>query len=50
MKVFSQEMIVIAQFAAVRFLLEERGVEINQQEGGRGWTPLHHCAYMAHHD
>eukprot|EP00884_Botryococcus_braunii_P004606 jgi/Botrbrau1/14146/Bobra.182_3s0087.1 len=34
---------------AAKFLVEERGAEVNQQEMERGWTPLHHCAYMAHH-
>ncbi len=33
----------------VRFLVEQRGAEVNQRDRGRGWTPLHRAARMAHH-
>ncbi len=36
------------QLACVRFLVEERGAEVNQADLGRGWTPLHRCAQVAH--
>lgn len=29
--------------------MEERGAPVNQRDTGRGWTPLHRCARMAHH-
>jgi hypothetical protein len=37
------------QLAAVRFLLEERGAEVNQQDRERGWTPLHRAACLYAH-
>ena len=33
----------------VRFLVEQRSVEVNQQDLKRGWTPLMRVAHMAHH-
>ena len=30
----------------MRFLLDERGAEVNQQDRERGWTPLHRAARM----
>ena len=30
----------------VKFLVEERGAEVNQQDRKRGWTPLHRAARM----
>lgn len=38
-----------AQMECVKFLVEERGVEINQQDVTKGWTPLMRCARMAHY-
>ena len=35
-----------AQVEAARFLLEERGAEVNQQDRHLGWTPLHRAARM----
>ena len=35
-----------AQIEAVRFLLDERGAEVNQQDRELGWTPLHRAARM----
>jgi hypothetical protein len=37
------------QLEVVRFLVEQRGVEINQQAIKTGWTPLMRCAQMAHY-
>lgn len=37
------------QMECVKFLVEERGVEINQQDITKGWTPLMRCARMAHY-
>ena len=37
------------QLHCVKFLLEQRKVEVNQQDLGRGWTPLMRVAHMAHH-
>ena len=37
------------QLACVRFLVERRGVAVNQRDRIRGWTPLLRCAHMAHH-
>lgn len=37
------------QLAVARFLVEQRGVEVNQRDSGRGWTPLMRCARMAHY-
>lgn len=37
------------QLACVKFLVEQRGVEVNQRDLNRGWTPLQRCANMAHH-
>lgn len=33
----------------VKFLVEQRNVEINQKDHRRGWTPLMRVAHMAHH-
>ena len=33
----------------VRFLVEQRSAEVNQQDLKRGWTPLMRVAHMAHH-
>ena len=33
---------------AARYLLEARGVEVNQRDIRRGWTPLMRCARVAH--
>lgn len=33
----------------VKFLLEERGVPVNQRCIRTGWTPLHRCAHVAHY-
>jgi len=33
----------------VKFLVEKRGVEVNQRDMSRGWTPLHRCARVAHY-
>jgi hypothetical protein len=30
----------------VKFLVEERGAEVNQQDRHKGWTPLHRAARM----
>ena len=40
---------MLLQIKAVKFLVEKRGVEINQQDRSRGWTPLMRCAQMAHY-
>lgn len=37
------------QLHCVKFLVEERGASVNQQEVGSGRTPLHRCARMAHY-
>ncbi|KAK9832373.1 hypothetical protein WJX74_008019 [Apatococcus lobatus] len=37
------------QLECVKFLVEQRGANVNQQDCRRGWTPLHRCARMAHH-
>ncbi len=37
------------QLECVRFLVEQRGAEVNQPDRGKGWTPLHRAARMAHH-
>lgn len=37
------------QLHCVKFLVEKRQVEVNQQDHRWGWTPLHRCAHMAHH-
>ena len=37
------------QMEAVRFLIEERGSEVNQRAQKTGWTPLMRCAQMAHY-
>ncbi|EIE26124.1 hypothetical protein COCSUDRAFT_61118 [Coccomyxa subellipsoidea C-169] len=37
------------QLECVRFLVEQRGASVNQGDLGRGWTPLHRCAHMAHY-
>ena len=37
------------QLRCVKFLVEQRNVEVNQQDHGRGWTPLMRVAHMAHH-
>ena len=29
--------------------MEQRGAEVNQRDRGKGWTPLHRAARMAHH-
>ena len=29
--------------------MEQRGVEVNQRDAGRGWTPLMRCARVAHY-
>lgn len=39
----------LLQLECVRFLVEQRGARVNQRDVGRGWTPLHRCANMAHH-
>jgi len=33
----------------VKFLIEQRGVEVNQRDITRGWTPLHRCGRVAHY-
>ena len=33
----------------MRFLVEDRGVEVNQQDAKVGWTPLHRAARVAHY-
>ena len=35
--------------SCVKFLVETRGAHVNQQTAKTGWTPLHHCARMAHY-
>ena len=37
------------QLACVKFLVEARNAQVNQQTAKSGWTPLHHCARMAHY-
>ena len=37
------------QLRCVKFLLEQRGAQVNQQDKREGWTALHRCARMAHH-
>ena len=37
------------QMEAVRFLIEERGAEVNQRVQKTRWTPLMRCAQMAHY-
>lgn len=37
------------QLECVKFLVEQRGANVNQQDCKQGWTPLHRCARMAHH-
>ena len=37
------------QLEMVKFLVERRGVEVNQRDAARGWTPLHRCARVAHY-
>jgi ankyrin repeat protein len=37
------------QLACVKFLVEQRKVEVNQRDLRKGWTPLLRCANMAHH-
>ncbi|KAK9861407.1 hypothetical protein WJX84_003615 [Apatococcus fuscideae] len=37
------------QLECVKFLVEQRGAHVNQQDYKQGWTPLHRCARMAHH-
>lgn len=37
------------QLACVKFLVEARNAQVNQQTAKFGWTPLHHCARMAHY-
>lgn len=34
----------------VKFLIEERGVEVNQRAISNGWTPLHRAARVAHYN
>ena len=33
----------------VNYLLEERGVPVNQRCARTGWTPLHRCAHVVHY-
>ena len=40
---------LIVQLECVKFLVEQREANVNQQDGRRGSTPLHRCARMAHH-
>ncbi len=37
------------QLHCVKFLVEQRKVEVNQLDLKRGWTPLMRVAHMAHH-
>ncbi len=38
------------QLAMVKFLVEQRGVPVNQRcNNSTGWTPLHRCAYVSHY-
>lgn len=38
------------QLSMVKFLVEQRGVFVNQRcNNSTGWTPLHRCAYVAHY-
>ena len=37
------------RLAMVRFLVEQRGVAVNQRVAGTGATPLHRCAAVAHY-
>ncbi len=37
------------QLHCVKFLVEQRDVEINQLDHRAGWTPLMRVAHMAHH-
>ena len=37
------------QLHCVKFLVEQRNVEINQLDHRAGWTPLMRVAHMAHH-
>ena len=39
-------MFLHTQLEMVKFLVEERGAEVNQQDRKRGWTPLHRAARM----
>ncbi len=32
-----------------RYLVEELGVDVNQQDSSQGWTPLHRAARVAHY-
>ena len=41
--------VYVLQMHCVKFLVEQRNVEINQQDHRRGWTPLMRVAHMAHH-
>ena len=37
------------QFDMVKFLIDQRGVPVNQRCRATGWTPLHRCAFIAHY-
>ena len=37
------------RLSMVKFLVEERKVEVNQRDKSTGWTPLHRCAYVVHY-
>lgn len=37
------------QLAAAKFLVERRGVDVNQQDRAHGWTPLMRAARVAHY-
>ena len=39
----------VAHYILQRVQVEQRGVEVNQRDSGRGWTPLMRCARMAHY-
>ena len=49
MQLCNEGLYLMVQLHCVKFLVEQRKVEVNQLDLNRGWTPLMRVAHMAHH-